>query len=341
MRLDKLVRRVGCAALACLLAACQSPPPDPITRDSVDYLGTVIHMAVYDGDANEALDEAFARIADIDRRMATQNPDSEISVLSRDGEADVSPDTAALFALARDVSEASGGAFDITIGPLVALWGIGSDDPRVPSQAEIDEATSLVDERGLQFDPSGGVARLKTQSMAVDLGGIAKGYACDETVRILRAHGVRSALLDLGGNIYALGKRPDGRAWKVGLRTPIVGETDGIFATLAASDCTIVTSGGYERYFEQDGVRYHHILDPVTGYPSDSGLLSATIVGPRSATADALSTACFVLGRDKGLALAASMGYEAIFVADDRSVTITDGLRTNFALTDDRFTLVG
>jgi thiamine biosynthesis lipoprotein len=144
--------------------------------------------------------------------------------------------------------------------------------------------------------------------------------------------------LDFGGNIYAMGKKPDGSDWRVGIRLPIIGE-DGVVCAVEVSDISVVTSGGYERFFETAGDIYHHLLDPETGYPARSGLLSATVISGVSAVADGLSTACFVLGFEKGAKLLEENGYEGIFIGEDRVVHVTEGLRSAVTIMDDRFSL--
>jgi thiamine biosynthesis lipoprotein len=179
---------------------------------------------------------------------------------------------------------------------------------------------------------------LKEEGMALDLGAIAKGYACDRTAEILKEKGIKHGILDFGGNVYALGTRPDGSPWRVGIKMPIIGES-GLVCFLEVSDVSVVTSGGYERYFEKDGVIYHHLLDPKTGYPVSNGLLSVSIVAKSSTYADALSTACFVLGLGDGMKLVTDFGYEGIFVTEDYKIYVTDGLKDVIKILDDRFIL--
>jgi thiamine biosynthesis lipoprotein len=237
-------------------------------------------------------------------------------------------------------AELSGGAFDPTIGPLVRLWNIGSDPPRLPGEEEIREHLALVDWRGLILDPEAGTAFLTRPGMALDLGAIAKGYAADEAARLAREGGARRGILDLGGNILALGARDrEGRPWRIGVQDPL--DARGAAAgVLPARDRGVVTSGVYERYFEAGGRRYHHILSTADGRPVDNGLLSVTIVADRSIDADALSTAVFALGYERGRALVESLpDTEAVFIFDDRAVRITPGLEGIFTVTNEAYTL--
>jgi thiamine biosynthesis lipoprotein len=236
---------------------------------------------------------------------------------------------------ARYYAELSGGAFDPTVGPLVRLWGIGGESPQVPGAAGIQEALSLVDWRDLLIDRASGTAFLRRQGQSLDLGAIAKGYAADRAAAILREKagpagtfrlpGKRRAIIDLGGNILALGERRGWKNWRIGIQDPL--ENRGIYlGVLEVKDKSVVTSGVYERVFEEGGRRYHHILSTTDGYPVRNGLLSVTIIADRSIDADALSTAAFALGPRRGLALIEGLpGTEAIFVREDRAVIVSSG----------------
>ena len=223
------------------------------------------------------------------------------------------------------IAERTGGAFDPTIGPLVNLWDIGGDNSQVPSQQAIDHARSLVDWRLVEIDSQRGTVYLPKQGMALDLGGIAKGYAADELVAIAQEAGIQQALFDLGGNIYAFGTKADGTPWRVGVKDPAQPGGSPALA-LAVQDRSVVTSGMYERFFEQEGIRYHHILNPATGYPVWNDIQSVTIVSKSSLLADALSTSVFLLGREKGLALLESEDAEGVIIGEDKLVYPTSGI---------------
>jgi thiamine biosynthesis lipoprotein len=231
-------------------------------------------------------------------------------------------------------AELSDGAFDPTIGPLVRLWGIGTDNERVPAQEEIDQALKLVNWQDLIVDHESGTAFLRREGMAIDLGAIAKGYAGDEALRIAKEDKVKRAVFDLGGNIVTLGGREQkGKTtipWRIGIQNPLMGRGSYI-GVVPVIDMSVVTSGVYERYFESDGKSYHHLLSTASGYPVENGLLSVTIVTPSSTAADALSTVVFTLGFERGKAIIDSIpGAEAIFVFNDNSIRITDGLEGIF-----------
>lgn len=267
-------------------------------------MGTVCTVNAYDDGTKSLYDELFARLHEIDETFSVTIDSSEISAINKaagERSVSVSPDTAYVVRSALSFAELTGGAFDPTVGPLVKLWGINTDHARVPAQSEIDAVLPLINWRDVSAADDNTVM-LKRRGMALDLGGIVKGYAADELTKILKARKVRRAIVDLGGNIFVYGKKKDGSPWRVGIKDP--NDPEGVPAiVLNVANSTIVTSGVYERFFTENGVRYHHILDVKTGYPAASGLLSSTIVCESSMAADALSTSVFVLGKEGGMEL--------------------------------------
>ncbi len=328
MRMTKRVAGSLAAMLAAaVLAGCGSAAQDK-TSQTRFALGTVITLTGYGAGASDAVESAFLRIQQIENEMSVRIADSEIAVLNKNGGNTLSKDVYELVKKAVDIAQRSDGAFDPTVLPLALLWGFDTDGVKqaVPAPDKIEKARALVDYKKVGLDDKSRKATLP-RGMGIDLGGIAKGYAADEARRIFREQGVKNALLDLGGNIVALGERPGGGAWRIGIRDPREGEGT-YYAVLNVTDRAVVTSGDYERYFIKNGKRYHHIFDPATGYPSESGVISATIVADDSTLADGLSTAVFVLGVEKGLALINAMdGVDALIVTSDRKVYATNGLK--------------
>jgi thiamine biosynthesis lipoprotein len=354
------------ALLPLLLGACfrRLPPQREFA------LGTVCVINLYESGTNQLYSRMFSRIREIDRVMSAfpgefediinnndlidnESDNSTVSalvsgVLAINRQAGIAPvkvraDLILVLETALRYAELSGGAFDPTIGPLVRLWNIGTDTQRIPSYDEIAAALKLVNFRDLLINHDKGTAFLRRKGMEIDLGAIAKGYAADEAGRIAKEGRVKRGIIDLGGNILALGwrieKKKESLPWRVGVQNPF-GNRGEYIGVLAVHDTSIVTSGVYERFFEADGRRFHHILSTADGYPVDNGLLSVTIVTERSMEADALSTSVFALGYEKGKALIDSIpDTEAVFVFADRSVKITEGLSGIFTLTDDEFTL--
>lgn len=306
-------------------------------------LGTVVTVQIYDHASEALFDKIFDRLREIEEKMTINKEDSEVLKVNKNAGIDfvkVSEDTFHVIQKGKIFSELSRGRFDISIGPLVKLWNIGTEEARVPSQEEIDQKKQLIDYRDVLLNESEKSVMLKRKGMILDLGGIAKGFAADEIVKIFKENHVERGLINVGGNVFAYGSRPDGADWKIGIRNPFSSEQDYI-GIVSVSDKTVVTSGVYERYFEEGGKRYHHILDPETGYPVENNLVSVTIVGERSIDADALSTAVFSLGLEEGMKfIQETENTEAIWITKDNQVYVSPGLFQHFELTHPQFTLV-
>ena len=332
-----------------LLVLCPAPsswsrgkPETPMTRTEVGLLGTTCTVTIYKGWSEAAFDEVFARIAQVESRMTVNREDSEVLQVNRSAGRSpvrVSPDTFSVIQKALEMARLGAGAFDITVGPLVRLWGIGTAAARIPSPREIAAALAKVGWQDVVLSPGDSTVLLARPGMALDLGAIAKGYAADEAGRILRARGASSALVNLGGNVLTVGKKPDGSPWRIGVQNPE--EPRGTHVGIVeVGESAVVTSGNYERFFESGGRRYHHILDTRTGAPVSNGLSAVMIVAADSTTADALSTLVFALGLERGRALVESThgSVEALFVTEGRDIYVTAGLKPRFKLTDTRFT---
>jgi thiamine biosynthesis lipoprotein len=303
-------------------------------------LGTICSVSLFDQAKAGVYQEIFSRIREIENRMSVNLPGTDIDRIN--AAAGVQPvqvhdDVFGVIRRAVHFANVSGGAFDPTVGPLVSLWGISGDNPRVPSQAEIDAVLPLINWQNIELDPAARSVFLKQPGMALDLGAIAKGYAADEAAAIVKKSRIKRAIIDLGGNIITCGEKKDKSLWKVGIQNPV--ESRGAYLGIVqAREQCVVTSGVYERYFEADGVRYHHIFSPSMGYPVRNDLLSVTIIASNSMDADALSTAAFVLGYEKARALIESLeGIEAVFVFADKSVRKTKG--ADFIVTDAEYRL--
>ena len=301
-------------------------------------MGTVIIQKIYHKDADKIAKEVNDRIAGIESAMTINKSGGEINLLNDAAGKEyvkLGEDTLYVLNKAKQYGEISNGAFDVTIGPLVKSWGVFTDNPKVPSKSEIDELLKLVNYKDINIDFENSTAMLSKKGQIVDLGGIAKGFAGDAAIEIYKKYGVESALISLGGNILTLGGKPDGTPWSVGIRNPR-GADGSYIGIVSVKDKAVVSSGDYERFFEKDGVRYHHILDPKTGYPANTGLIGTTIVSDYSIDADALSTTVFVLGLEEGMKLVESLeGVEAVFITEDKKIYVTDGLKDTFTFKDE------
>jgi thiamine biosynthesis lipoprotein len=325
-------------AAAALATSCSAAKPPELGRSDF-VLGTVCSIRLAGGGDEALLDEVFARLRAIEDELSVNKPGSEIDAVNdAAGAAPVRVGGDALSIVGRDLeySRLSDGAFDPSVGPLVKLWGIGTDHARVPGSSEIEAALSLVGWKDIVVDDAAKTIFLRRKGMALDLGSTTKGYAADAAAAIIRARGVKKAIIDLGGNVLVIGSRPDGKPWRVGLQDPYE-ERGSLLGVASLVDETMVTSGVYERYLDSGGKRYHHILDTRTGYPADRGLQSVTVIAPRSFDADGLTTTIFALGRERGMELAKSRGVGAIVVDSSRKVYISPGLSKKFQITDPAF----
>lgn len=287
-------------------------------------LNTVVSVTVFDND-EAALSDALVLLGELERRLSRTVETSEIARANRAGGAPtaISDDTAELLRLALSYSELSGGKFDITVCPASSLWDFGAAEPAIPSSGALSEAVSRI---GYEKVALSGNALTLSGGAELDLGGIAKGYIADCIAEQLKGAGKERAIVNLGGNVVVFGGKADGSPFTVGIQKPfgISGETA---LTLCLSDGAVATSGTYERCFTRDGILYHHILDPETGMPANTGLSSVTVITGSSAEADALSTVCFLLGETEGMALIEdSANTEAVFIREDGSVLLSSGL---------------
>ena len=299
-------------------------PADDEIRRSQLLMGTVVEIMAGGrpaGQLEDAVDAAFSEMVRLDHLLSSYNQDSEVSRLSQSASGGaVSAETAAVIGLGLEVARRSGGAFDLTLGRLKALWGIDRENPVVPNRQAITAALAGIGPNALTLN--GRQLNKHDAELQIDLGGIAKGYAVDRAIAVLRERGIASAAVNAGGDMYLLGQRPE-RPWRVGIQQPR--QKDAVLETVQVSDRAVVTSGDYERFFEKDGQRYHHIFDPQSGFPA-RGCQSVTIIADSVALGDALATALFVLGPQEGLRLLDQYpGAEALIVAADGSLHASPG----------------
>lgn len=287
-------------------------------------MDTVVTIKIYGG-SGQVLEEAFDLCRDYEKLFSRTIEDSEISRINNSGgePQTVSRDTSELILKGIYYGQLSNGRFDITIYPASSLWDFTSQEKHIPAPEELEEAVKHIDYRKVKVE--GGTVTVP-EGTKLDLGGIAKGYIADKVAEFLRSKGVGSAIINLGGNVYALGTKPDGSKFSVGIQKPF-DKTGNYCALLYVQDKTVVTSGTYQRYIKTEDALYHHILDPATGMPVQNELDSVTIIAERSADADALSTVCFVLGIDEGLELIETIpNTEAVFITKGGELVTTSGL---------------
>lgn len=326
-RMFHVKRVLAAAAGLSLLAGCALMPAQPSPRAERVFfaMDTVMTLRLYEGGDEALLDQAEGRVKELEGLWSVTDKGSEIYALNRDGGAGLSPDTARLLGGALDLCGRTGGALDISTYPLLRTWGFTTGAYCIPSDETIAALLPLVDYRKVGLD---GARASLPDGVEIDLGSVAKGYTGDALAAYLKENGVTSATLDLGGSIQTVGARPDGSPWRIGIRDP-AGE--GNLGVVEVTDKAVVTSGGYERYFEEDGVRYWHILDPKTGAPARSGLVSVTVVGESGLLCDALSTALFVMGLEGAIGhWRTHRDFEAVFQCENGDGYITEGLVGRF-----------
>lgn len=293
-------------------------------------MDTVMNLSAYGNGAKTALENSEAEITRLEDLLSRTKSTSEVSAINRNSDraVKVSAETAELIQKALHYSAVTDGAFDITIAPVVSAWGFTTAKYQIPSAAELAGLMKKVDYTRVSVS---GNTVTTGPGQSIDLGGIAKGYASDRIASIYKKAGVASGIIYLGGNVWVRGKKPDGSNWRVAVQDP--NDTDKYVGILKLSDAFAITSGGYQRYFKKNGKCYHHIIDPATGAPAESGLISATIVSSDNGTmCDALSTAVFVMGEKKGLELWRNSGlhFDMILVTSGGKVLITKGIASRF-----------
>lgn len=324
------------------LSSCSSQDDllDSPIKETGFVLGTVVNLSVYNADKEAAVKGAFDLITEWENILSDEISTSEVSQINANAGIEPVEVSAATFNLVEEAihyGDLSNGGFDVTTGPLTNLWRIGYDDARKPSQEEIDQTLPKVDYTKIVLDEANQTVYLPSENMELDLGGIAKGFIADEIVKYFDDEGVTTAIIDLGGNVYVKGHRPSGEEWTVGVQNPYLGRGQ-LLGRIKASDLSVVTSGIYERYLEVGDERYHHILNPKTGYPFDNEIAGVTIVSETSLAGDALSTAVFSLGLEEGLALIETLSdVEAVFVTQDKRIVLSSGLTDQFEVLNENF----
>ena len=283
----------------------------PLKRSQM-IMGTTVEITVIPAN-EEAVREAFLAIKKVDKLMSLYQPDSEVSLLNEQGENQLSPETIQVIQQAIKFAEMTEGAFDITCRPLINLWKKAKKEQKIPSPEEIEQARKLVDYRKIIL--KGNLVKLPEPGMKIDLGGIAKGYAVDRAIQVLKIRGVRRALINAGGDLYVLGTPGWGKKWTVGIQDPR--HLDKVLTAIKVSNCGIASSGDYRRYFILEGRRFSHIVDPRTGQTVQEVPMSVTIIAPDATTADALATGVFVLGPGEGISLIESLpGVEGLIISE-------------------------
>lgn len=316
------------------LAGCSSVQELPEAENSLFAMNTYMTLTAYGENAETALEESANKIQILESLWSVTDSESEIYRANHSAgqTITVSQETAELLSFALEMAEKTNGALDPTIYPLLTAWGFTTDTKRVPSDEEIASLLQYVGYDRIQLEDKSLVV---PDGMELDLGAVGKGYAADLVTEVLKKYGVESAIISLGGNIQAIGSRPDGNDWRIGIRAPW---EDGNLGVLEINDAAVVTSGGYENYFEdENGTVYWHIIDPATGYPADSGVQAVTIIGAEGRMCDALSTALFVMGSENAEEYwRENGGFDMLLITDENEIILTEGIADQFELSEGR-----
>lgn len=334
-------------ALLLLTTGCAAAPEqaDAQANESstryVQAMDTVMTLSACGSNREAALDAAEAEILRLDALLSTGKADSEVSTLNKNGQVSLSEDTDNLVKGAFALYEETEGCFDVTVYPLMKLWGFPEKEYHLPEEQELAQALSLVGMDRLDYDADSAALTLD-EGQQIDLGGIGKGYTSQRVMEVFRQAGVSSGMVSLGGNVQCLGTKPDGSNWRIGIQAPWEAEGE-IAAVLEISDQAVITSGGYERYFvdEATGKTYCHILDPKTGFPVDSDLASVSIVSADGMLADGLSTSLYIMGLERSQAFwrSHSTQFQAILIDNQGNIYATEGLK-DVLQSDKGFTVI-
>lgn len=293
-------------------------------------MDTIVDLKVHGPKAEEAVKASFEKLEAVENKMSKTIKKSDVYQINKNAAqkwVKIEQSTFQVIQKAVEYAQKTDGKFDPTISPLVELWGIGTEKAKIPETEQIKKAKALVDYNNLKLDSNNYKVKFAHSGMGLDLGAIAKGYAADEVYKILKSYGIKSALINLGGNVLTLGTKKDGSRWKIGIQDPRR-QRGSVMAALELTDQALVTSGNYERYFEKEGVIYHHIISPETGKPARNNLLSVSIITENSFAADALSTSVYMMGLNRGSKLVESLAeVEAIFVTEANQLYLSSGLK--------------
>ncbi len=328
---NKIKSTAAFLTAAILLTGCNADSKNDTETADFFAMDTYISISAYGDDAKIALDSCRKEINRLDSQFSVTDSESELyKINQKAGEGvSVSSDMAEIIAAALEISEKTNGALDISLYPVSKEWGFTTENYKIPTESKLAELLKNTGYEKISFE---GNTLTLPKGFQIDLGAVAKGYASDRAVQLLKEKGISSALINLGGNIALLGTRPNGELWNIGIQNPF---GDSYACVVKAKDKAVITSGNYQRYFEENGKRYCHIIDPKTGCPVDNGLSSVTVIGDSGIICDGLSTALFVMGEEKAVDFWRERGdFEMIIVREDKRVLVTEGIFDNCSVGD-------
>ena len=312
-----------------IMAVCFGKDTNKSATKNIFAMDTYMEITAYGRNCEKAVEAAAQEIERLDALLSTGSETSEVTQINQSKAGTLSEDSAYLLQRSLEIYESTKGAFDITIYPVMEAWGFAGEEFRVPSKEELNDLLGSVDSSRLTYDQEANQLTMP-ENIKIDFGGIAKGYTSARVAQIMEEYGIKSAKLNLGGNVQTVGSKTDGSAWRIAIKSP--DESLPYLGVISVIDKAVITSGGYERYFEENGEIYHHIIDPNTGKPAENGLVSVTIVCEDGTLADGLSTALYVLGKEGAIAYwrAHSNEFDAVLYDDTGMLYVTEGLENSF-----------
>ena len=326
---NKMIKCIPALAMlaVCIVAGSILDGQNKEASQSLFAMDTYMEITAYGRNSEKAVAAAAAEIERLDAQLSTGIQASEVSALNQNKTGKLSEDTAYLLKRSQEINSETDGAFDITIYPVMRAWGFTGEGFRIPSDEELSALTDAVDMAQLQYEND---VLTIPEGMEIDFGGIAKGYTAERVAGIMKQYGIKSAKLNLGGNVQTIGTKPDKSAWKIAIKSP--DESESYIGIVSVEDKAVVTSGGYERYFEQDGVTYHHIIDPKTGKPVHNGMVSVTVISRDGTYADGMSTALFVMGKDKAISYwkAHREQFDFVLLEESGMMYLSEGIDKDF-----------
>ena len=307
------------------------------TTSQLFAMDTVMNITIYGENGEKAMKDVINEIEKLDNTFATTNENSDISKINSEKKSSVSDDTYTLVKRGLEFFQKTNGVLDISIYPVVREWGFTTGEYKIPDEQTLSRLKEHIDSNKVKTDDSTKTISLEDDQMLIDLGSIAKGYTSDKISKIMKNDGIESAVVSLGGNVQAVGKKPDGSQWKVAIQNPF--DENDYAAVVTVDDCAVITSGAYQRYFEQDGKTYHHIMDPSTCAPADTDLASVTIVSKDATLADAYSTTLFILGKEKAVDFWCKNknDFDIILISKDNSVVVSQNIADSFTVLNENF----
>lgn len=307
-------------------------------------MGTYVHQTVYGKHAEEAAERTIQEINNLENLISWRIETSDIAKINQSAGKewiDVDKKTIDILTKSLEVSKKSMGSLDSTILPISCLWGFDTDQMRVPSDEDIQKTLLKVNYRNLKVNHETNKVKLFKENTGINLGAVGKGAACDEAIKTYKKAGAKSGIIAVGGSVGVFGTKPNKADWRIAIRDPYKGTDDSnSIAILEVKRGFVSTSGAYEKNFYDNGKFYHHILDPKTGYPSNSDLLSVSVLHENGLITDLLSTACYVLGRENSQEILKNYGASAVFVDKEKHVYVTDNIKNNIIITNEEYSIV-